>query len=273
MSYTISFTNGDSVEHHAPRGSQWPPDQALPSYPIGVRNPLGAPPAIARHLHKRNPPPAKSYTSLDQDGWTPSSWATQADPSPVSIVVGGARHAHALESDGLYSFKRLAHVPVSPFEATAENDWGLNPYDSNTPMLREFHAWAAEQGRLVQMRGFESSGALRGDRLPGLSTLMQRSLPSVAGTPILARQLTPTQLAEARNTQSTTSAEATSATIQQTLRGFPLVPKSLFGLEAGAGAKTRVGMRAGTGQTGLHYSRADILRPTQTSVVPTHVFH
>jgi hypothetical protein len=120
----------------------------------------------------------------------------------VSIDVRGARHTHSLDTDSLYSFKRLAHKPVSPLDATPENDWGLNPYDSNTPFLRSFHAWAHAQAQLVAARGYERGGNVRADRMPGLSTLLARSSPDVAGPRVGggARQgqkggaLTPTQL-------------------------------------------------------------------------------
>lgn len=244
----------DSLAHHRPRGAAWPTDPALPAYEGGM------PPMIARQVHKYDAP----GTGLDGGGWTPSSWATMSDPAPYALSVGGARYTHHSEADSIYRYKRLEHTPVDPLHATEANDWGLNPYDSNTPFLREFHRWAEAQARGVEAHGIERFAYP--DRMPGLSTLMARTSPLV---PRFEEYSEPPPSMRAREAPDTIdSVWATAATTEAMRRGYPAPPKT-------AGPTTahgRVGKRSTTSYYNS-YERADWMHPHARSVVPSQVFH
>ena len=219
---------------------------------------------VARQVHKYDRAPPRSGTSLDQGGWTPSSWATMSDPAPYAMSVGGARYTHHAESDSIYRYKRFDHVPIDPLCASEQNDWGLNPFDANTPFLREFHRWAAEQNHQMQTHGIERFAYP--DRMPGLSTVMARTNPLIPRLEVYP-EAPPSVLARTAPDVAD-SVWATKATTEAMRRGFPAPPKTAGPpmLHGYTGARSAVGRYN-------YHERADWMRPHDHTIVPSQVFH
>jgi hypothetical protein len=252
------FLMHDSLMQHRPMGAAWPANPALPAYEGGL------PPMVARQVHKYDAPPPHSGTGLDQGGWTPSSWATMSDPAPYALGRGGTRHTYHAEGDSIYRYKRLDHKPIDPLHATAENDWGLNPYDANTPFLREFHRWAEEQDVLMKREGIEMYA--RADRMPGLSTLMARTAPLVPRLELYPEA--PPSMRARTVTDTIDSVWATKATTEAMRRGYPAPLKSA----APCMTHGFTGRRSTAGRYNSH-ERADWKHPSDRTVVPSQVFH
>lgn len=252
----------DVPSWHRPLGTAWPADPSLPRWPADG----GVPPMVARGVPRYDGPPRMSGTGLDS-GWTPSSWATMSDPSPYAMTVGGARYTHHAKADGLYDFKRLHFQPIDPLEASAANDWGLNPYDDNYAYLKEFHAWAEDNNKRMAEHGVEHT--VYPDRWPGMSTMMARTNPLV---PVYHDypEAPPSMVAKAHEADTIDSVWATPATTEAMRRGYPAPMKPAA---APSMARGWVGRARGTVRSNNAWTRADWASPENHTVVPSQAFH
>ena len=235
-------------------------DPRIPLYPGGL------PPPIARRIDAYDAPPPRTNTGLDGGGWTPSSWATAPDASPYAIGSNGARYTHRQDTDSIYDYRRLRWTPVNPLCASADNDWGLNPYADSTPLLREVHAWADEQRKQMHAQGIERFAYP--DRSPGLSEVLQRTSARVPRFEEYAPAPVPSG-----TTPSTWT--WTSATLDPVRRGFPVPLKTVplqMTSDDGRGLGG-TGRSSSAGAGGVSRVRADWATPRLQSLQPSQLFY